>query len=508
MRDRIEIKKKLIVAIAAISMVAASCSGSDATDAAGTEVTSDAAASVVDNATSVGIASSDIEAGSVFDATMVHSISVEFDEADYDELIAAYKESSEKEWISATVTIDGTTYEDVGLRLKGNSSLRSLASGGGGGTGGEISEDEPEGLPWLIRLDKYIDHQNHDGSVDFVVRSNASETSLNEAVALDLLEAAGLASQDAIAVRFTVNGSEERLRLVIENPDDVFMASNFDDSGALYKAESTGDYNYHGEDPGDYDEVFDQEAGKDNADLTPVIEFMDFLNNSDDETFAAELGDWLDVDSFATYLAMQEIINNFDDIDGPGNNSYLYWDTDDEQFTVVPWDHNLSFGGLGAAGGFGGGAGFGGGDLAEGDLPEGFDPENLPEGFEQGQLPEGFDPADLPEGFEPGERPTGAGQGGAGLGDERQRPEGAGQGGGFGGGGFGGSNTLVDRFLADADFEALYDQTLIDLNVSLIDSGIGASILSEWVEVLKSGASDLVDTATIESEASSIGQSL
>ena len=72
--------------------------------------------------------------------------------------------------------------------------------------------------------------------------------------------------------------------------------------------------------------MFDQEAGKDNADLTPLIEFLDFINNADDATFNAELPDRLDVDSFATYLAMEELLGNFDDIDGPGNNSYLYYD--------------------------------------------------------------------------------------------------------------------------------------------------------------------------------------
>ena len=34
--------------------------------------------------------------------------------------------SDEKEWIEATVTIDGEVVERAGLRLKGNSSLRSV----------------------------------------------------------------------------------------------------------------------------------------------------------------------------------------------------------------------------------------------------------------------------------------------------------------------------------------------------------------------------------------------
>ena len=57
---------------------------------------------------------------------MVHDIEVSYDQADYEAMIDAYVETGEKEWIEATVTIDGVTYEQVGLRLKGNSSLRGL----------------------------------------------------------------------------------------------------------------------------------------------------------------------------------------------------------------------------------------------------------------------------------------------------------------------------------------------------------------------------------------------
>ena len=51
-------------------------------------------------------------------------------------MISAYSQSGEKEWLSATLTIDGETFEEVGLRLKGNSSLMGLREdlGAPGGT--------------------------------------------------------------------------------------------------------------------------------------------------------------------------------------------------------------------------------------------------------------------------------------------------------------------------------------------------------------------------------------
>ncbi len=390
----------------------------------------------------------DLGAVGTLESSEVHEISVTFDDSDYDAMIATYSSTGDKEWIEATVTIDGQTYEQVGIRLKGNSSLRSISGGGGGqGPSSSASADDPTTLPWLIQLDKFVEDQHHDGLTDLVVRSNSSSTSLNEAVALELLDLAGLASQDAIAASFTVNGSEPTLRLVIDNPDDSWMAEEFDAGGALYKAESTGDYSYRGDDPESYVDVFDQEAGTENTDLTPLIELLDFINNSDDATFEAELADRLDVDAFATYLAMQELLNNFDDIDGPGNNSYLYYDAASGRFTVVPWDHNLAFG-LSP-----GGAGGGGGDRpAPGDL--------------------------------------GADFGGGG----------GGQGGGFGGR----SNILVQRFLAVDGWQSLYDDRLAELRADLYDSGAADTALAQWTAIVAS--SGLVDDGTISSEADQIAQ--
>jgi len=422
--------------------------------------------------TAVTMAAEAVTSG-LFDDSAVHNLAISFAQDDYDDMIATFSASSEKDWIDATVTIDGVTYADVGLRLKGNSSIMGLRRDGDTGRmGGGATADTPEALPWLVDLDRNVDGQNHEGIVEFVVRSNTSTTALNEAVALQLLEEAGLASQDAVAVRFSVNGSQPTLRLVIENPDDVWMAERFDGGGALYKAESTGDYSYRGDDPDLYDEVFDQEAGKDNADLTPLIGFLEFINNADEATFAAQLGDHLDIDAFASYLAMQELLANFDDIDGPGNNSYLYYDPKAGMFTVVPWDHNLAFGAMGA--------GMGGVRQPDGvQLPDG---AQLPGGVRDaggGQAPI--------RGGQPGGREIqpGGGANGAGRGMSR-------------------SNILVERFRANPEFAALYEQRLTELRAQLYGSGVAEGILEKWVSLLTTQASDLVDRSTIEREAAGV----
>lgn len=402
-----------VIALASCSALAAGDPGAAAEDATGT-------------------------ASALWDSSTVHEISIDFDQDAYDAMIQAYLDTGEKQWIEATVTIDGVTYDRVGLKLKGNSSLRAVS---------EETAENPEDLPWLIRLDKYVDGQDDDGATELVVRGNSSETALNEALALELLEQTGLASEQAIAVRFSAGGSDEALRLVVENPDDEWMESELGE-GLLYKAEAGGDYSYRGDDPASYADVFDQEGGEE--DYTPLIGFLQWVNESTDEEFAEELGEHLDVQSFATYLAFQELVSNSDDIDGPGNNSYLYYDPDSGIFTVVNWDLNLAFG---ASPGGGGGAG-------------------------GGQRPQADAGA---------ERPS---QGGA-------------QAGRGGRGGMGGSNVLAERFLADDEFAALVASELDRLQSELIDSGVATDLLASWTQTLIDGASDLVaaDTITQESEA-------
>jgi spore coat protein CotH len=434
--------------------------------------------------------------GAFLAAETVHEITATFDQTEYDTMIQGYVDTADKAWIEATVTIDGSEYSKVGMRLKGNSSLMGLRmdgedmpqfsdDGSAGATpeagtpgnvvriggGGNVSADVPEGLPWFVRLDKFVDGQNHNGLTELIIRANNSQTSLNEAVALDLLRESGLASQRAAPVGFSVNGSAPKLRLAIENPNDEWMAEHFSAEGLLFKSEAEGDWSYRGDDYSSYTVAFDLEGGStgdDAADYEPLIDFLDFLNNSDDATFLAELPERLDIEQYAVYKAMMTLLQNGDDISGPGNNSYLYYAPTAEQFTVAPWDMNLAFNGMG-----------GGPIRAEGEPGDG-GVFTFPPGATPGAMPNlvinGTPVAmDDPE--------TGVVRVGGPGGIE---------------------NPLVKRFAADADFAAMIEEQTTSLRASLYASGVADALLAARVAVLESGALELVDQSTITSEAESL----
>ena len=373
-------------------------------------------------------------------ADSLHSVEITVDQSAYQEMIAAYTSNQTKNWIEATVTVDGVAHEKAGLKLKGNSSLQGVSA-----------DTAPQQLPWLVRFDKFVDGANHDGMTRMVIRAGATTSALNEAVALDLLATTGLASEKAAHISLSVNGSDPVLRLTCQDLDESWVGQNFDVAGLLYKAESTGDYTYRGTDESAYKDVFDQETGE--ANLAPLIEFLQFINESSDADFQSGLAQRVDVDKMVTYLAFEDLIDNFDDITGPGNNSFLWWAEQANQMTVVAWDHNCAFG-------LKPGAGVG-----------------------QRWRDDG------------GQPPGGAGG---------QQPPDAGQQPGDGGGRGTRANALVDRFNSLLDGEAKVSAERDRLRQELYTSGVAQTILDARAKVLTDQAGSLIEQSSVEADAQRI----
>lgn len=408
--------------------------------------------------TSAGVSSG--KAGKVTDGYLdpdsLHSVEITVDQNAYQEMITAYTSNRTKNWIEATVTVDGVAHEKAGLKLKGNSSLQGISA-----------DSEPQKLPWLVRFDKFVDGANHDGMTRMVIRASSSTSALNEAVALDLLATTGLASEKAAHISLSVNGSDPVLRLTCQDLDESWVAQNFDVAGLLYKAESTGDYTYRGTDESAYKDVFDQETGK--ANFTPLIEFLQFINESSDADFQSGLAQRVDVDKMVTYLAFEDVIDNFDDITGPGNNSFLWWAEQANQMTVVAWDHNCAFGlkpgaGVGQRWHGDGGQPPGGGGQPSGD---GSAPSN-------------------------GQAPTGQPPGGAGG----QQPG--------GGGSQTKANALVDRFNSLMDGETKVSAERDRLKQELYTSGVAQTILDARAKVLTDQAGSLIEQSAVEADKQTI----
>lgn len=361
----------------------------------------------------------------LFDDTLVHEIQVMIDQEDYDSMITTYQETGLKEYFKADVIIDGVRINNVGVRLKGNASLRTALGGGmgfgggdrpdnaqspadgvmpqmpeefaqgerpeppdgfqmpeagqgpGGNRGGqEISEDQIK-IPFMIKFDEYVDGQTYQNHSTIAIRNygtSSDEALLQEPITNFAAQLANIPATETAYTGFRFNDNEEKLYVVSELINEEYLEKYFEnEDGVLYKAELGATLSYLGEDPSSYADSFTQQTRVNDADLLPLITFLRFLDEADDVTFETELPNYLDVDALASYLALNAMLVNTDSMLGMNNNYYLYYDDEMEKITILMWDTNESLGKLGGSasydlslvnsqrGGPGGGAGMGGG---------------------------------------------------------------------------------------------------------------------------------------------------
>ncbi|MEV5425239.1 CotH kinase family protein [Streptomyces cellulosae] len=530
----------------------------------------------------------------LYDASVPHSIEVTYRQDDFDKMMKEFKEDGTKDYIEADLVIDGVALDDVGLRLKGNSTLQSLrgdrgmpgggrdlpegaqeapgragaegGAGGPGGTGGaggeggadgqggtggaggadgeggaggaggaagpggmgggmtqyELSAEKPEELPWLVKIDEYIEGRAYQGEREISLRPGVDgQVPLNEALSLSLTDESGQKAERYSFTRFTVNNRPTVTRLMVEAPDTEYAEEVEDGNGVLYKARAGSSFTYRGDDPTEYESDFKQLNKKGSQDLEPVMRLIKWVDGATDEEFARDLDTYVDVESLASYVATQNLLLNFDDMAGPGKNYLLWYDLDTKKFSVLGWDYNLTFSGDATAGpddsvGMGGGgmrpgAGNGGaGNGTEGGtatggtgaqeppaggaMPSGV-PEMPQDGMPEG-LPEGF-PEGMPEGFPGGTAGDGGTAADGGTGDDDGAEAGAGPGAGRGGGPGFAEHPLKTRFLASDAFDEVYKKAYRELYETFYASGTAEKQLRTLAEQARAAGadSDELDTA-------------
>jgi len=378
----------------------------------------------------------------LFDDTLVHTIRLIISPADYEQMLTTYQKTGEKDYFHADIIIDGVRVSNVGVRLKGNASLRTaLGRGMGGGRGGpggppgggaqppgggwppnagnrpgapgnrpvqatpragEMAQppagnpgdrparappqaggpaqlpfgnppagpaqgmpapggqpgdmdveagNTPVKIPILIQFDRYVSGQRSQGYARLAIRSagiSTDEAMLQEPVTNAVVRLVGLPATRTAYTGLQLNNDPERLFTISEVIDEDYLKRHFTNpNGILYKAEFGARLSYQGEDPSAYASGFDQQTRKNEADLAPLIRLLRFLDDADQAAFEKELPTYLDVDAFATYLAVNNLLVNTDSFAGMGNNYYLYYDDQAQRFTLLMWDGNESLGKLG-----------------------------------------------------------------------------------------------------------------------------------------------------------------
>jgi hypothetical protein len=81
-----------------------------------------------------------------------------------------------------------------------------------------------------------------------------------------------------------------------------------------------------------------------------LIELCKFISHATDEEFNKRIGEFIDLDEFARYMAALVFVVDMDGILGPGQNFYLHLDAKTQKVAFIPWDLDHSFGQFGMRG--------------------------------------------------------------------------------------------------------------------------------------------------------------
>lgn len=149
--------------------------------------------------------------------------------ADPDEWDNMIKNAMQEEYIMVDVVVNGTKFQSVGIRPKGNSSLAQVAS-----------TSSPERYSFRLKFDEYVKGQTCFGLDTFVVNNMLGDSSyMKEYLSFDLMRSIGVDTPLFDFADISVNGEKWGLYLAIEAYDDSYMTRVFGDaSGNLYNVKS------------------------------------------------------------------------------------------------------------------------------------------------------------------------------------------------------------------------------------------------------------------------------
>lgn len=264
----------------------------------------------------------------VFPKDKVIDVKITMDEADFQDML---DNASAEEYKEASVNYNGMQFDHVGIRTKGNLSLRSVVN------------SDSDRYSFKISFDEYL-NQTLNGISKINLNNNYSDASyMREFLTYELADSVGLPTPGFSYVNVYVNDELWGFYLAIEQIGDSYLQRHFDHSyGALYKAEMTGagsDLTWLGNDPDSYTGLV-MKSKSSNDDI--LIDMLDELNNGTDYEKV------LDVDNVLKYVALNVVASNMDSYLGSNKQNYYLYENNGI-FSVLPWDYNMAFGGLGGS---------------------------------------------------------------------------------------------------------------------------------------------------------------
>ncbi len=244
----------------------------------------------------------------------------------------------EFEHVHADLDFEGKAFPDVAVRYKGNGTFVESR--------GSLKR------PLKIDINKYAKGRKLAGVTTLNLQNNVADAGMmSEVLSHRLYRDAGvLAPRTAYARVFvTVPGKHERTYLglytLVENVDKDFVAHRgLGTGGAILKPSTQDLFGDLGNDWGAYEQAYDPKTELTADQKKRVVAFCRLVSKGGDQEFADRLGDFVDLDEFARFMAVTAWIGDLDSILTTGQNFYLFLDPKGGRFRFIAWDKDHTFG--------------------------------------------------------------------------------------------------------------------------------------------------------------------
>lgn len=278
----------------------------------------------------------------IYDINTIQEIKISFKEPNWNVILDSLKQLGNDERLVGEVTVNGTKYEDAGIRYKGNSSYYNVRKSGA------------NKLPFNIKVNFKNKKQKLPGGFTTLKLSNIfrDPSFLREVLAYEIARNYMPAPRANFA-KIYVNDAYLGLYNCTESVDDKFLENYFGNSqGTLVKC----DPNWNAKEMGNCpkgDKASLMFLGEDSLCYTGLYELKSDSGWGDIVYLSkvlnkepAKLESIMNIDLVLWMLAFNNVLVNLDSYTGRlCHNYYLYRDTFGI-FHPVIWDMNLCFGGF------------------------------------------------------------------------------------------------------------------------------------------------------------------
>ena len=250
----------------------------------------------------------------------------------------------EFDYVQANLEFGPAKFTNVAVRYKGNGTfMRSR---------GSVKHS------LKIDLNEFVPGQKLAGVSKLNLHNNVTDPSwMNEPLSHRLYREAGVPAPRTSYARVyvTVPGIYTReyfgLYSLVENIDNNFAEKNFGTKqGAIFKPVTRDLFDDLGTDWTSYKQIYDAKTPLTRAQMRRVFDFAKLVSHADNKEFATRVGDYLDLEEFARFMAVTVYLSTLDSILGMGQNFVVHLDPKSDKFQFIPWDLDNSFGQSGMTG--------------------------------------------------------------------------------------------------------------------------------------------------------------